>query len=368
MGQHESLLAEVALRLARSPEDVATEALAYVLTRSDEARKVLAAKAADWAGKSLRVIATVRSQAGADEGSRPDIELQDSSGVPVVVVENKFWAGLTNAQPVSYIKRLEGLDGAVWFVAPSQRLPFLWDDLVGRASAVFPETTRLLDQPEIKIARVDRRRILALTSWVFLLGQVRTALESSGDSHLLSDLRQLAGLALRMESAGFLPLTASDLSGPTARHVIQFCQVVDGVVESLQRSSIASTKGLRATGSFASYGRYLKLHGHGCQILFNAGMWNDHGRSPVWLRVSGPDWKHSEAAEHAMVTLLGRDNCIVVGDKYWVGVWTPLRLPVGRELEAVVEDVVAQVAAVAACLQDLSSVSSEEMPPEPEMG
>src|SRR5262249_55606764 len=165
-----------------------------------------------------------RSQVGAADGSRPDLEAHDAQGIPVVIFENKFWAGLTPAQPVLYLRRLAERGGALCFVGPAARLPMLWPELTQRATTTPASVRVLRDEPELKVAHVGENRGLALASWNFLLEQLHQALEAQRDQRLAEDVRQLMGLAARMDTSGFIPLTLADLTAPTARHVVQFCE------------------------------------------------------------------------------------------------------------------------------------------------
>lgn len=350
----ESLLGELALRLAKSPEDVATEGLVYILSRSDAARGLVQRLADEWATCALRPIVSFRSQVvGADE-ARPDLEAQDADGVPVVIFEDKFWASLTEGQPVTYLRRLAGKGGVLCFVVPANRTILLWDELIRRIEQAEGAPVVLLrDEPELKIAQVDGNRSLVLTSWSFLLGQVRTALEAEGNLALVADLRQLVGLAARMETSGFVPFTLSDLTAPTPRHVVQLCNVVDTAVARLIQEPYANTNHLKATGGAGWYCRYLRLHEHGCQLSFNAPMWSRYGRSPLWLWVRGPDFKPSEMADRALIARYGREECIEVHDGMGAGaggVWLAVRVLEGRELDGVVNDITRQLADVAAVL------------------
>jgi len=133
MSQHdESLLGELALRLAKSPEDVATEGLAYILSRSDAARGLVQRLADEWAARALRPIVSFRSQVTGADAARPDLEAKDADGVPVVIFEDKFWASLTEGQPVTYLRRLSDRGGVLCFVVPTMRTILLWDELSRR--------------------------------------------------------------------------------------------------------------------------------------------------------------------------------------------------------------------------------------------
>ena len=68
----------------------------------------------------------------ADDQAIPDLVGNTQDGVQVLVVEAKFWAGLTANQPVTYLKRLPAeRPGLLLFIAPEDRADNLWDALLG---------------------------------------------------------------------------------------------------------------------------------------------------------------------------------------------------------------------------------------------
>lgn len=85
-------------RLSQEHENVATDALSFILSQSEPARSGVM--------KLLRTICTqlpdlrFRTQ-GTVEDSRPDMWGFEGAS-PRVFIENKFWAGLTDNQPVGY--------------------------------------------------------------------------------------------------------------------------------------------------------------------------------------------------------------------------------------------------------------------------
>ena len=204
------------------------------------------------------------------------------------------------------------------------------------------------DEQELKIGRVDANRTLVLTSWGFLLGQLRTALEAEGSLTLIADLRQLEGLAARMETAGFVPFTLSDLTAPTPRHVVQLCNVVDAVVERLLQEPFADKKGLKATPARDGTDTTSTCTPTAASSR-STPMWARHGRSPLWLWVRAPGFKPSETADRALAARYGREECIEVHDGWGAGgTWLAIRVPEGRELDGVVSGITRQLADVAA--------------------
>lgn len=106
-------------RLSRENEDVATEALAYILASSQTAR---GAMGSILQGVESEVPNLWFETQTSDAGIRPDMWGLDA-GVPRAFIENKFWAGLTDAQPVEYLRRLgaNGRPSVLLVVAPEAR-------------------------------------------------------------------------------------------------------------------------------------------------------------------------------------------------------------------------------------------------------
>lgn len=70
-----------------------------------------------------------RTQASNSEGSRPDIVGEAQDGVAHLILEGKFWAALTEAQPVGYLQQFP-TNGTLMFVCPARRVESLWKELL----------------------------------------------------------------------------------------------------------------------------------------------------------------------------------------------------------------------------------------------
>lgn len=100
-----SLLAYLASRLTGRTEVLATEALGYILSYSVAARAALSdAVRTETDAKDL--IESVKTEVTGEEGERVDLVGFDKQGSERVLIEAKFWAGLTEHQPNTYIERL----------------------------------------------------------------------------------------------------------------------------------------------------------------------------------------------------------------------------------------------------------------------
>ena len=110
----------------------------------------------------------------------------------------------------------------------------------------------------------------------------------------------------------------------------------------------------------------MRIHGLVCFLSFDAPMWAEHGRSPIWLRLTSPD-PYASKVEQAVARLLGPDGYVRPGDVGRPGVWVPVRVPEGRERDAVIQSVVDQVLKVTAELRGIAPPDAPVVaPPEAE--
>ena len=109
--EHDTLLAHLAWKLSDRHEGIAVEALGYIF-RSSQARRVLE-EMLRARGADVGSIEEVRTQATGKEGARPDLAGVDRTGLERVLIEAKFWAGLTGNQddPTKQDRLIKGLDG-----------------------------------------------------------------------------------------------------------------------------------------------------------------------------------------------------------------------------------------------------------------
>ena len=127
-----SVLAHIVLGGKQSTEPAATQALVYILKSSPDIARAFVGV--------LRQ-AAIEFEPGrieselAHEDGRPDLTIHDTRGNVRVLVENKFWVGLTDAQPVSYLGDLpEDVPSTLLFIVPEQRVPTVWNELKVRCA------------------------------------------------------------------------------------------------------------------------------------------------------------------------------------------------------------------------------------------
>jgi hypothetical protein len=334
------LLTHLADRFVTQREDLATEALLFVLHESPNARAEVVRLLNDL-GCSIEGSALFRSQATGDGGERPDL-VGVIDGAERLLFEAKFWAGLTNNQPVAYLSRVEEAGGdTLVFIAPERRLEILWIELekrihetggtVGLRSSPFPGT----------MAATVGGVQLAAVSWRVVLSRIERVLAASGEAELLESLGQLQTLCEREDRDAFLPIAGDELTSSFPRRLQQFGILVDDAVARLVGQGVADTNGLRAAAGNGWYGRYVHLDGAGCLVHVSGRKWADVESTPIWVRVKDRNWEISNELRSALdrAQSSGKLRFVDLGE----GLEVPISLLLGRDRADVLDDVVRQL-------------------------
>lgn len=318
-------------------ENFATEALAFILNRSSAGREALRQKLIAAVGDVPPLGRIVTQQVVSDE-SRPDVLLYDQAGQRIGFIEAKFWAALTSAQPVEYLKQLPTAgSGVLVFLAPERRLPSLRAELVERCAAA-----KLSVVPDGPLAFKIGPHRLVLMSWSSVLASMRDAV--AGDHAIASDVAQLTGLCARLESDGFIPLAREDLEDlRVPRLVIQLANLVNTIVDAAVASGIVNVKGLKATHFQNATGRYVSFARAGAWVGLNHTNWSRRGGSPIWIRFTSGDWGCADALRPLLQPWMSMDPPRAWCDDEDGAVRVPLRLRAGAEQGLVVADVVEQL-------------------------
>ena len=282
----QSLFGEMVLRFSRSPEDLATEALLYILQNHSES----------WPAIHRQLLRTeipipdevrFRTQVSGKDQSQPDLIGFDIDGNEVLIFESKFWAGLTPNQPVNYLSRLpREKPGLLFVICPGMRFSALWSKLEARIREEGLElsVSQNLDA-EYQFARLGETHGFGLLSWGSLLSMLRREAETRGDSSFLGDIDQLSGLCTRMDSDAFLPLSENDVSSEIGRRVQQYADLIDEINNELVAHHGADTKNLTSGGSQSEYGRNFRLSQFVLFLYFAPKLWASYGETPIWLKV-----------------------------------------------------------------------------------
>ena len=340
MTNDDSLLAHLSSRFRVGTEDLAVEALGHILSTSEAAREGLLGLLRS-GGAKVEGLSRVRTQVVGDKRERPDLVGWDDDGDKRLLVEAKFWAGLTDNQPNGYLKRLRR-GGVLLFVAPEARLDTLWQELERRVKkkgrfewAANADNGRSAD--------VGGRR-LTLTSWRTLLEAAGQCASAAGDTAATTSIGQLNGLCERQDEAAFVPLKREELGPELARRLVHLNRTIDRVVVKANQEGIVSTEGIGRKLARDGYGRWLEL---GIQeegswmngkpaaacLCLHYTAWSQYRETPVWLQLD--EWKGALPLKKVRKRL--RDEIVVGRDGT---AFVPIHLPTGVELDQVVDAVV----------------------------
>ena len=274
-----SLLGYLVPRIAASgAAPAATQALAYLLNASTGVAEAFVGIVAptDIDGFTPGHIA-----AEEQHGDHfPDLTICGTDGVVRILVENKFWAGLTSAQPVAYLEALPADESsALVFIVPHERAYGLWGELRKKCRSSKINLGSESKGDGITWARAGQR-ILAITSWKHVLGRLE---EAAADPAVRQDIAQLRGLTDRMNADAFLPLREDEVTDANvARRLINYTGLINDIVGRLVTDSVATVKDLKKGVSYNYAGRFLRLHDRfGTWLGVDHEAWRGRGITPT---------------------------------------------------------------------------------------
>ena len=338
-----SLLGYLISRIGASPEPAATQALAYILRSSEDVGKAFATLVSQ---TGVTPVQTGRIAAEERYGDCiPDLTIKDTADAVRIFVENKFWAGLTEAQPGAYLDELPA-EGVLLFIVPHRRIPSVWGELKARCRRGVKQRDLSGESKadHITWARTESRT-LAVTSWKHVLDRLREAAHDGGHTSIAQDIIQLRGLTDKMNADEFLPLRADEVTDVNvACRLINYKNLVEDIIHPIVQDGIAERKA--KSQGFTWSGRWVLLHGKfSLWIGVTLGSWREYGVSPLW-------WE----TEDGLVGFKGRLPAVsgLFDEAQLNDGRTKLRAPInltpGVERQRVVDDAVEQMRRVAATL------------------
>ena len=330
-----------------APEPTATQSLGYILGASTKLATSLTDLVWPDAGFNLGHVASEQSFGDA----RPDLTIFDSDGQHRIFVENKFWAGLTDAQPVQYLAALpDDLPTGLVFIVPEQRIPTVWAELKRRSHSAYEVGG---ESSSDSVTRLQLgTRTLCITSWWHALRLLEQTSPSEG---VRRDVLQLGGLAKFGELVGFPPLRGEELSDVgIASRMINYGDLVEPIVAELKSRRFARKTRLLPQADWYDTGRYFAVFKKtGLWLGVALVPWRKTGISPLWLRVHPPRSKthdYSNLGEH-YYRLEEHFEEVQTGKN---AKYLPIRLRTGVERDEVIRDAADQVQRLSERLREMT--------------
>lgn len=317
------------------PESAATQSLGYILRSSTD----LAASLTDllWPSVGFK-LGPVKSKLSFGD-ARPDLTLFDSDGRHRIFVVNKFWAGLTDDQPVQYLRALpDDLPSGLVFVLPEQRIQTVWNELKRRIGDAYKFENESSADSMTKLQMGTRT--MCATTWRHVLQMLE---RTSANDHLRRDVLQFAGLARFGESGGFPPLRGEELTNVgIPRRMIDYCYLVEDIAREVRTRRVVRAGRFRPKHTWYDTGGYFKIL----------------ERSDFWLGISLLPWKNAGITPLWLSVTPQLGNCYNRLEKFFADVqhvkdqnkarkkdakYIPIRLRAGTERDGVIRDAADQV-------------------------
>lgn len=341
-------------RFSQEYENIATEALTFILQSSESARACIMNLFRGIAPGLPSLSFRTQQMVG---NSRPDMWGLDGS-VGRVFIENKFWAGLTEQQPVDYLRNLakQTQPSVLLVIVPAAREETVWRELLHRlGDAKISVSSRGISAGVVHSAETDLGPTLALTSWEKLLLAIERGLTDEPARH---DLHQLRALCDAADSQAFKPISCTELTDQrTPAFILQLSEIVEKAAELAVTEGVLSIERLRWQSDATGIGRYVRFSsqtGAGAWFGTHFELWREHGGTPLWLMFDASEFGRASEVRGLLEPLCARNRVFSANheDEFAIAI----NLLAEEEKEQVARFVVDQLKQIAVALSELKAV------------
>lgn len=325
----QSLLAHLYTHIRGSQEDVATLSLQYIISQSQELCKGFNRLIGAKLHTDISSVIKYSCQATGENLERPDMSGKDVSGNEVVLCEAKFYAGLTDNQPLEYLKRLKEEDGkGLIFICPQARITSLWSKL-----------KELCDKEDVgeisKDCIIVNEIPMAIISWAEVIFELQR-IASAFVPETLSDLNQLDGYCREMDMNAFIPFTSEELGAITAIKQKRYRDVIVKTTELIHADKeYRTTKATR--GSYNGGFEYkMDIEGYRVHVAYDENLWvnNDSKECPFWLLIRTKDGEQ----DNRIMSMIEKLPDLDTDNGVWTNTYIALEPKVNAPLDEVAED------------------------------
>ena len=277
-----TVLAHVAWMLRGSFEDLAVEALGYILNCSETARDALTEILGD-GGSEVSSIVTVHTQAAEETGATPDLACLDSEGEKPALIEAKFDATLTKNQPVEYLRHLPtDRPSALLVVAPERRLKWLWEEMESlvRDAGDFDLGQGMISG-SIRSVPVGHGRTLMLVSWTYLLQRMASRVVEKYEDAVLRSIIELQGV-VEYEDLNAFVAPSIEFAKASEQDKERLETLVKGAIDKGVNEGWVDTTHYSYGISITGYVRYFAIGEVPMWFGYDLRLWERYG-GPLWV-------------------------------------------------------------------------------------
>jgi len=273
-----SLLGQFFTSIKGSQEDIASKGLAYILEKSISAKIVINNVIKNTTNLEFEKIKYITQNVGKNK-ERPDISGMDDQGNEKIIIEAKFWASLTDNQPVEYLNRLNE-DAVLIFVCPKLRELSLLDEI-----EIKLQGSNIKYDKNNNIISVGNRYIF-IVDWQYILEIIKRSLIENNEIKLVSDIDQIIGFCEIIDDNTFLPIQDYDLSPSVARRINSYYDLLDKVYDKLKNEINAYKGTLQSRGQRFGYTIYFMINNYCITLELHFLFWKKIADTPFWIAIN----------------------------------------------------------------------------------
>jgi len=280
-----SILSEVVGKHSKQIENICSESLALIINDSPSAqaafREYVFRSSSNTVKLNDKLLVSTQVTSKRD-ASIPDLKINDGSN-GTYLLEAKFWAGLTDHQPNTYLERIATTGGALLFLAPERRIPSLKNEVASKM-----ELAGVSYQMHGDGYVVNQVHIFFLC-WGALLNALWTSATNASDQTSLHNIFQLKALVDKIDSEAFLPFEHQLFTPAAGTQRDQMVDLLDMLVDG--NKPILDTSKLTYGGGKYTYQRFFKLFKkYGGYMLYSSNLWKKYDETPIFMCISAKVW------------------------------------------------------------------------------
>ena len=330
----QSLLAFLYPHIRGSQEDIATLSLQHIVSQNEELLSTFNKLVADRLRVDLSDVKNYICQATGENLERPDLSGTDIFGNEKILCEAKFYAGLTENQPVVYLERLKNENGkGLIFICPQQRITGLWNELKERCKHLDVEVVN-------DTCCLVNGIAMSIITWSEIIYELKYIAENKVRD-ALSNLEQLEGYCNQMDRVSFIPFSSEELGAITARKQQRYYQVIDETVERIlaDKTYIASIDGKKSRYE-GGYERKLFIDDYFISIVYDENLWMNLSskETPFWVAIKNKEKSQDENVKKVLSRLPNHQK-----DKLYSTIYMALEPLANATLDDVAEDLKKQI-------------------------